>query len=120
MAALAILFFLIGNFGAKLMALEGIAVFQLVALLQFSLSEMTPTFDSLFPLSSTLGITSFLFPNHYYESSSLPPSIKAQIPSKNPFLSINVFLICLLFPLVVGLILRCLSKQRGCRRKTIY
>ena len=66
LAALAILFFVLGNCGAKLAALEAVAVFQVSALLQFTLSEMSPTFDSLFPLSATLGITSFLTTSHYY------------------------------------------------------
>lgn len=57
LAAAALLLFLLGYLGAKLVALESIAIFQLVALLQYTLSDMTPTFDQLLPLRLTLGAT---------------------------------------------------------------
>jgi hypothetical protein len=55
-----LLFFLVGNFGAKLMALECMAVFQLAALLQFNVHNLTPTSAALQPLSYSLGFSPFL------------------------------------------------------------
>ncbi len=58
--AVSILMFVAGYFGAKLPALEGIAVVQLAALLLFSVDNTAPTYEGLKYLGLSLGTSSFL------------------------------------------------------------
>lgn len=54
--ALVYLLFFLGYFGAKLIAIECIAVIQLSGMLLFSLKNMNPTMAALEPLSLSLGL----------------------------------------------------------------
>jgi len=62
----ALLFFVIGNLGAKIAALECVALFQLTSLLQLSLNNMSPTFAALRPLTFALGATPIYQSTTYY------------------------------------------------------
>jgi hypothetical protein len=55
-AGIALLLLIAGYFGAKLVALEGMAVVQLSALLLLTQKDMGPTFDGLKYLKYSLGI----------------------------------------------------------------
>jgi hypothetical protein len=114
LTGVALLFFLAGNLGAKLAALESIAVFQLAALLQFNLSSMTPTFAALAPLAYSLGFTPLLAQpdQQYYEQEDLPANFKGQNSRRNGLLTLNFALVLLVVPLLVGVVLRVASARR--------
>ena len=107
---LSLLIFFLGYFGAKIIAIECVAVTQVAALLTVTLEDVNPTFDSLRYLDLSLGITN-IFPDDYnYESSSIPAHIKPLISSWDCISSFNIFLGVVLCPLLVGVILLILSK----------
>ena len=56
---MALLIFFAGYFGAKLPALEGVAVVQLAALLLFTVDNTAPTYQGLKYLGWSLGATPF-------------------------------------------------------------
>ena len=62
----ALLFFVVGNLGAKIAALECVALFQLTSLLQLSLNNMSPTFAAIRPLTFALGATPIYQSTTYY------------------------------------------------------
>lgn len=65
-SGIALLLFLVGYFGAKLVALESIAVVQLSALLMVSLEDMSPPFGSLSYLSYSLGETKIKYVDPFF------------------------------------------------------
>lgn len=104
---ISILQFAAGYFGAKLIALECAAVSQISALLLITLKEMTPTFNSLRPLSYSLGFYHF-GSNYDFQPQNLPANIKAQRLTSVFVDNFNIALIVILTPLTVALILKIL------------
>ncbi len=72
---------------------------------------MIATFDSLFPLSLSLGITKLFFPSYRYESSDLPYWIKAQVNTQNLIHSINYFLLVIVLPILTGVVAKIISAK---------
>lgn len=108
-AILSVLVFFLGYFGAKIIAIECVAVTQVAALLLMTLEDLGPTFYSLRYLDVSLGITSILSDGYRYESSSLPAHLKPIVPNRDCISSFNIFLGVAICPLFVGGILAILA-----------
>lgn len=76
-AALSLLLFFAGYFGAKLPGLEGAAVVQLAALLLFTVDNTAPTYDGLKYLGWSLGATPFFRKKSFYEDTKLPYTVRS-------------------------------------------
>jgi hypothetical protein len=113
-SVLSLLLFCLGYFGAKLPALEGIAVVQLSSLLLVSVDSTAPTFNGLTYLSWSLGATPFLFDQYHYEDTAVAETARSTYLSTDSISTINVFLAALVFPLLVSAILKILSAT-SCR-----
>ena len=104
-----LLLFAAGYFGAKLPALEGIAVVQLAALLLFTVDNTAPTYDGLKYLGWALGATTIFRKQYFYEDTQLPYTVRSQFDGTDSISTFNVFLGAVFVPLLMALVLKVLS-----------
>jgi len=74
-----------------------------------TLKETGPTYEGLLNLSYSLGLTTLFKTDNYYEDSELPTNIHPLLYASNPINLINILLIVLFGPLLIGLILKIVS-----------
>ena len=110
-SALSYLLFFVGYFGAKLVAIECLAVVQLSGMLLFSLKNMNPTVAALEPLSLSLGLVP-LIKGYKYEISNLSPHFKYLFLTNGLLDGQNVFLILVLVPMSLALVVKLLSDYK--------
>ena len=109
--ALVCLLFFVGYFGAKLVALECLAVIQLSGMLLFSLKNMNPTMAALEPLSLSLGLIP-LVKGYKYEISSLSPHFKYLFLTHGLLDGQNIFLLLVFVPMLAALVVKLLSDYK--------
>ena len=107
-AVVSIILLILGYFGCKLLSIECIAVVQLAGLLLVTIDNMGSTYPGLKYLSLTLGITSF-HNYYYYEDTKVPLHIRTIVTSNNTIYFINIFLLVILIPIIVGIVIKILS-----------
>lgn len=107
MSAVALLLLLAGYFGGKLIALEHLAVLQIVGLSMVSVHEASPTFAGLRSLRLSLGIVPLL---PYDYSSPVSRELKGALYTPNALVNINFGLLFVLLPPFAALICKGLSK----------
>ena len=108
-SAFSLLLFGAGYFGSKLQSIEAVAVVQVSALLLVTQENMGPAFEGLRSLRYSMGLTPLSEGQYYYEDSSIPSHINPVLSSRDSVGLINIFLLVLIVPLVVGLVLKVLS-----------
>ncbi len=104
-----LLIFAAGYFGAKLPALEGIAVVQLAALLLFTVDNTAPTYEGLKYLGWALGATTIFRKQYFYEDTQLPYTVRSQFDANDSISTFNIFLSAILIPPLVAVVLKILS-----------
>lgn len=110
-AVLAYLLFFVGYFGAKLVAIECIAVVQLSGMLLFSLKNMGPTMAALDPLSLSLGLIP-LVKSYKYELSSLEPHFKFLFLTDGLLDGQNICLVLVFLPMIGALVVKLLADYK--------
>jgi hypothetical protein len=109
--ALVFLLFFVGYFGAKLVAIECLAVIQLSGMLLFSFKNMNPSMAALQPLSLSLGLIP-LVEGYKYEISSLSPHFKYLFLTNGLLDGQNIFLVLVFVPMLTALIVKLLSDYK--------
>ena len=109
-SALSLLLFVAGYFGAKLIAIECIAVVQLSAMLLFSLENMPPTFAALKPLTLSMGLTP-LPKDYVYEQSTLSPNFKFLLLNRDSLSCLNAFLALFVAPVIAAAVIKLLADR---------
>lgn len=117
-AVLSVLLFAAGYFGAKLQALEAVAVVQISALLLFTADNTGPTYNGLQYLGWSLGATPFLRSTYFYESASLPYPVRSMVSSSDSISTYNIFLLVLVVPLLAALIFKVISGADSSGKKS--
>ena len=84
---------------------------QVTALLMMTLKDVGPTFEGLLGLSFSLGITVISQNQYYYEDSELPTHIHPLLKVANSFSLVNIFLVVLFGPLLVGVVVKIVHKK---------